>query len=60
MKKKYVYIVVDTDDNIISHNTAFLSEQSALDYAIKMNKIRLANGMYLMNYQIKRLCIESS
>ncbi len=58
MKQKHVYIVLDTEDNLIFSRSAFLSEQDALDYAVKLNNIRLANGMYLINYQIVKLNIE--
>ncbi len=58
MKKKFVYVVMDTDDNLLFSRSAFQSEQDALDYVTKMNEIRLANGMYLSNYQIIKLQIE--
>ena len=58
MKQKSVYVVLDADDNFLFSRSAFLSEQDALDYAVKMNNLRLANGMYLIDYQIIKLNIE--
>lgn len=55
---KYVYIVTDSFRVLASQRTAFQSEQSAIAYATQMNRIRLANGMKLINYQIVRLSVE--
>lgn len=55
---KYVYIVTDSFRVLASQRTAFQSEQDALAYATQMNRIRLANGMKLINYHITRLSIE--
>lgn len=58
MKQNHVYVVLDTDDNFLFSRSAFASEQDALDYAVKLNQLRLANGMCLINYQIIKLNIE--
>lgn len=55
---KYVYIITDSFRVLVSQRTAFQSEQDALAYATQMNRIRLANGMKLINYHITRLSIE--
>lgn len=56
--KKYVYIITDSDDNLKSHTSAYSSEQSAHDYAIELNRLRLANGLSFMDYKIVKLCVE--
>lgn len=58
MEKKYVYIITDSDDNLKSHSSAYSSEHSARDYAIELNRLRLANGLHIIDYKIVKLCIE--
>lgn len=56
--KKYVYILTDSNDNLKSHTSAYSSEQSAQDYAIELNRLRLANGLSLIDHKIVKLCVE--
>ena len=56
--KKYVYILTDSNDNLKSHTSAYSSEQSAREYGLELNRLRLVNGLKWIDFKIVKLCIE--